>query len=571
MIAGTARGMRRGAAVWWAAGAIVAGGSGLAVFASSNRQDRSSAGTMTADRAVAKVADFSVTTVANGELEAKDKIEIRNPLDNDSTIVQIIPEGSWATKGELLLQLNSDQIQQKIDEESLRLESARAELVAVENAYNIQEIDNASKVRQAELKLQLAELALRQWAEGDVLKRRQTLDLAIDRAVLEVERLAQKYLRSQDLLGEGFISKDECDRDEVAYIEAISAYQTATVNRAVFETYEYEKDRKSKQSDVDEALAELRRVQLNNEIELASKDARRTNQRSQVAIMDNRMKKLVRDRNASTIVAPSDGLVVYASSMERNMWGGRGDGPLQIGQQVYPNQLLMILPDTTMMIGAVRVSESLAGRVRPGQRVTVKVDAAGGAILNGTVETIGVMAETGGWRDPNLREYTVRVALDTDRKDLKPAMRCEARLTLDEVKQAITVPVQGVFSDGPVQYVYTPRGAKFERTPVRIGRRSDTLAEVVGGLKAGDVVLIREPAPGEVLAQAWDVNRLKELGYLIGEDGQVLAPKAPTPEAAPPMQGAGPTTGSPKGGGGRPGGGGGRPGGGGGRGGAPKG
>ncbi|MCE7973037.1 MAG: HlyD family efflux transporter periplasmic adaptor subunit, partial [Leptolyngbya sp. PLA1] len=499
------------------------------------------AGALTADRAVAKRTSFEVSTVANGELEAKDKIEVRNPLDQESTIVQIMAEGSWAKKGDVLVQLNAETIQQKVDEENLRFKSGDAQRIAAESAYQIQEIDNASKVRQAELKVELAELALRQWAEGDIKKKRQELDLMIDKSVLEVERIAKKYLRSQELLEEEFISKDECDRDEVAYIEAIAAYRTATVSRQVFEVYEYEKERKSKQSDVDEARAELERVKINNVIELANKDAQRSNQRSQVAIIENRLNKLKADHANASIVAPSDGLVVYASSMERSMWGGRGEGPLQIGQQVYPNQLLMILPDTSMMVAAVKVSESLAGRIRAGQTVSVRVDAAGGAVFNGTVESIGVMAETGGWRDPNLREYTVRVALQTDRKDLKPAMRCEGRIILDRVTDALSVPVQAVFSDGPVQFVYTPKGSKFARTPVRVGRRSDLLAEVKGGLSEGDAVLVREPAPGEVLSEPWKNEALAAIGYTISPEGQVVpdAPEATAPPGAPP-----PTTGA---------------------------
>jgi len=519
----------------------------------------SAAGALTADRAIAKVTSFEVTTVANGELEAKDKIEVRNPLDQESTIVQIMAEGSWAKKGDVLVQLNADTIQQKVDEENLRFKSGDAQRIAAESAYQIQEIDNASKVRQAELKVELAELALRQWAEGDIKKKRQELDLMIDKSVLEVERIAKKYLRSQELLEEEFISKDECDRDEVAYIEAIAAYRTATVSRQVFEVYEYEKERKSKQSDVDEARAELERVKINNVIELANKDAQRSNQRSQVSIIENRLNKLKADLANTALVAPSDGLVVYASSMERFMWGGRGEGPLQIGQQVYPNQLLMILPDTSMMVAAVKVSESLAGRIRAGQAVSVRVDAAGGAVFNGSVESIGVMAESGGWRDPNLREYTVRVALQTDRKDLKPAMRCEGRIILDQVTDALSVPVQAVFSDGPVQFVYTPKGSKFARTPVRVGRRSDLLAEVKAGVSEGDTVLVREPAPGEVLSEPWKNEALAAIGYTISPEGQVLpdAPEASAPPGAPPPMTSGGTPSRGGGGGGRPRGGGG--------------
>ncbi|CAG0997506.1 Putative efflux system component YknX [Phycisphaerales bacterium] len=525
---------RRGGALWWTLG-VLAGGGTLAggTLALQTRQPARTSG-MTADRAVASKASFDVTTTASGELEARERIEIRSPLDQESTIVQIMDEGVWANKGDVLIQLNADPIQQKIDDESLRFRTESAEFGTAQTDYNIQEKDNEAKVRQAQLKVTLAELALNQWREGDVQKKRQDLSLGLDKATLELSRLAERYTRSQDLLAEGFVSKDECDRDEVSYIEAISAYNTAVLARDVYEHYELVKDEKSKMSDLDEAQHELERVKLNNANQLANKLTRLESQRERVSIVEKRLAKLKQDLAAATIIAPSEGLVVYASSMERNMWGRGGDGgPLQIGQQVWSNQLLMILPNTTEMVAAVRVSESLAGRVQAGQRASVKVDAAGGRVFDGEVESIGVMAETGGWRDPNLREYTVRIRLNIDEASLKPAMRCEARLVLDHVDDAIAVPVQGVFSEGPVNYVYTPQGSKFVRTPVKLGRRSDTRAELKEGLEAGKQILIREPAPGEIIAQAWDTDVLKTLGYKIGLDGQPMA-EATQP---PPMLG----------------------------------
>ncbi len=498
------------------------------------------AAALTSDRAVADRSTFEVSTTATGELEARERIEIRSPLDQSTTIVQLAPEGIWAKAGDVLLQLNTEALQQRIDDESLRLRTEAAELGTAQTAFNIQVKDNEARIRAAQLKVELAQLALQQWREGDVKKRRQDLRLAIDRASLELDRLAERFLRSRELLEEGFVSKDECDRDEVAYIEAISAYNTAVLARDVYENYELVMQEKSRSSDVDEALADLERVRLTAMNELENKRQRLEAQTEKSAIVDRRLRKMITDRDAARIVAPSEGLVVYATSMERNQWRGGSDGPLQIGQQVFPNQLLMILPNTTEMVAAVRVSESMAGRIRPGQRATVRVDAAGGRVFAGVVEGIGVMAETGGWRDPNLREYTVRLALQTGDADLKPAMRCEARITLDIVTDALSVPVQGVFSDGPVNFVYTPEGSRFVRTPIRLGRRSDTRAEVLAGLEPGRVILIREPTPNEVLSRPWDVEVLKTLGYRIGDDGKPLPQERPPVFVPPTGEGDGP-------------------------------
>lgn len=493
--------------------------------------DAARAGTTTSDRApVTKVA-FDITTTASGELEARNQIEIRNKLDSEAIITEVVAEGKTVKAGDVIVQFNSEKITDALNDQQLAVEGAKAESVASENSYSIQVIENTSKTRQAQLKVDLAELALQQWLEGDVKTKRQKLETDREKADLELQRLAEKLIQSQKLHEQGFLSKDERDRDEVSYIEACSAWVTADLDAKVYENYEFPKDQKSKLSDVEEAKAELARVKLNNEIELASKDAARSKSRQQLALREQRLAKLKQDLENCTINAPSDGLVVYASSLERGrgmMFGG-GDGPMQIGRKVYPNELVMVLPDTSEMVASVRVQESLAGRVRPGQAATLKIDAAGGRTFVGKVDSIGILAETGGWRDPNLREYTVKIAMATEAgHGLKPSMRCEAELTLDQVPETLTIPVQAVFNDGAVNYVYTEAGPRFKRVPVQLGRRSSKVAEIVKGLSEGERVLVREPTPGEVLAQPWAKADLEAVGYIVGEDGQPMGPQDPS-------------------------------------------
>lgn len=522
---------RRGLAI--KAGLIVAalGGSSVGVWAlaqsstPSAKTATTSKPTSRADVAVARTLAFEISTTSNGELAAKNQLELRSELERPSTIQFIVPEGSRVKQGEKLVQLNSDDIQRSIDEDTQRLESAKAEVVAAENAYQIQINDNASALRKAELELALSQLALRQWRDGDAVKKRQQLETRVDTTELELERLAEKFRRSQELLAEGFLSKDECDRDEVAYINAISSYQSALLDLEVYEQYEFTRDEKQKNADVSEKRAEVDRVRLNNERQLASREANRNNQRQQLALLETKLEKSRKQLAACTIVAPKDGLVVYGNTVQQSRWGWSNGETMQIGTQVQPNELIMVLPDTSEMVANVRVHESLAGRVRPGLPVQLKIEAAGGRVFEGTVDSIGVMAESGGWRDPNLREYTVVVKLAAAASDeLKPAMRVEARIILENVDETITVPIQSLFTEGAVQFVYRPEGTKFVKHPVRIGRRSETIAEVAAGLSEGETVLLRTPAPGEVLAKAWDPQQLATAGYELDKDGNVVAP-----------------------------------------------
>jgi HlyD family secretion protein len=517
---------RRGAALRVAllAGAVVAVSvGGVAAWRWSDSGAEARGGAAKVDVVRADTMTFDVTTTASGELEAKNQIEIRSKLETPATIAEVVEEGKRVTKGDLLLRLNVDETKRMLDQARVEIENMKADLQAAEHGYSSQLIENEQKLRQAQLKVELAELDRLQWLEGEAKSKRQANGLALSKTQMEVERLAEKLQQSHGLLEKGFLSKDEFDRDQVAYIEAQSAWVTAQLNAEVFELYEFRKQEKKFESDVQEARAELEQVKLNNAIQLAAKEAEKAAKKRVFDLQDETVKKHEKSIEHATMTAPADGLVVYATSMSRNMWFGGSDGPIAIGRQVMPNETVMMLPDTSEMMATVRVPETLASRIRKGQSASIKVDAAGGRTFPGVVDSIGVLAESGGWRDPNLKEYTVKIAVEKAYADgLKPSMRCEAQIYLDKVENVVAVPVQAVFSEGPVRYVHVKDGGKYARRPVNLGRQSDAHAEIVGGLEAGTSVLTREPTPAELLARAWDKGQLELAGYSVGEDGQPM-------------------------------------------------
>ncbi len=463
-----------------------------------------------------EVTSFDITVTSSGELEAKNQKEIRSELDSSAAIVDVVPEGTFVKPGDLLVRLATDNLQTELEEEQLRVESARSELIAAENAYEIQLNENEAAVRQAKLNLELAEIELEKWLKGDVVKRREELDLAIRLAERRVERLREKHERTEELYERGFASSDELKSDAESLVQAEADVETAELDKWVFETFEYDKEYKRLTSDVEEATAELERVKRKNESELASKEADLTNKRRQLAIREDRLADTQEQIENATVHTPTAGLVVYATSLSsgRGWSSASGSGPIQVGRDIRPNELIMVLPDPDQMVAAVRVHESIAGRVHPGQPASVRIDALQNRSFEGTVSSIGVLAESEGWRDPNLREYTVKIDLTdttTEETGLKPSMRCEAEILLGTVEEALAVPVQAVFRDGPIAYVYTPRGGRYERAPVAIGRLSNTHAEILGGIEPGQRVLLREPRAGEVLSTEFDQQQLAQL------------------------------------------------------------
>ncbi len=519
---------RPGMGMWGvivAVAVVLVGGVGVAV---ATRSDATAVGPQDGvELATASVRSFTITTLANGELKAKNQLELRNKVDTRTTILEIIPEGTMARTGDVLVKLNDEELRNRIAEEELQVIEARTNYESAQTAEKIQVSENESKLRAAESKLSIARLTFDQWESGDVVKRRQELQLALERAQKNLERLKNKYENSIELYKKDFLSKDELDRDEIAYIEAVSALKTAELDQKVYDTYQYHKDAEERRRAVEEAEAELERVNEENDINLRAKQANTVNRQRQLQLREEKLAELRNQIEHCVVVAPRDGLVVYGSSVDNDNWRWQNEGGLAVGRDVGPNDLLIVLPDTTEMTASVKVHESIAGRVRPGQAVSVKIEAVDQTVP-AVVQSIGVLAESGGWRDPNRREYTVKIDLDPDAArsagGLKPTMRCEARIELGRVNDVLAIPVQAVFNEGPVRYVIRARAdGRFDRVPVMLGRTSDTDAEILKGVSAGDRVLLRDPKPGEVAnPSSWDEAALTAAGYILDENGKPM-------------------------------------------------
>ncbi|MFN0011539.1 MAG: efflux RND transporter periplasmic adaptor subunit [Phycisphaerales bacterium] len=507
-------------------GGLAAVGAILAAATSAERAPPSAGGKERADTGTAEVTSFDVTVVARGQLEAKNQIELRNPLEFQTTITEICKEGITAKAGDVLVRLNADNIQTQVDETKLLIETAKAELTTATNGYEIQVNENDSALRKAKLAVDLAELDLRQWERGEVRSRRQQYGIALEEARREHARLSEKLEQARPLLAKGFLSKDEFQRDDLASKKAESALAKAQLDLETYESFQLPKEERTKQSALEEARSELERVDRKNESQLASKGADKANKAQQLALRTTRLAKLEGQVASATIKAPSDGLVVYSTSLARGWWNDNA-GPLQVGRQVHPNELLIALPDTSEMVAAVKVPESIAGRIQKGQRAVVKIDALGGQSVNGTVDSVGLIAEGGGWSE--VREFTLKVVLEKSGLAIRPSMRCEGEVFIDRAENVLAVPIQAVASDGPVQYVLVADGSAWRKRPVKLDKRSDRFAGIAVGLKAGERILLRTAQAGELANKPWDKAELAAVGWELKDDGKVVAKAQPAP------------------------------------------
>lgn len=485
------------------------------------------------DRARASIADFDVTTLGVGALSARRQEELRSTLESEAAIVELAKEGTTVKKGDVVARLNTDEIDRRIADEELQLKAAVVDYDAAKSQLEITRNENDSNLRKAKLKVDLDDLDLRQWQEGEVRSKRKKHEQDLDAARTEVVRAQERLNNARKLQEQGFISREELQTRELEHRKASATLELAQLDQSSFEAFTFPKERRTKESNVEEAKAELERTIRRNTTQLAKAESDEVNRRGQVELRERRLVELKKLKAGATMIAPTDGLVVYATSL-LPPWYFDGQGPLQIGRKVSPNQMIAAIPDTSEMLAEIKVPESIAGRIKPGQTAWVKIDAASsaGARVRAKVDSVGVMAERT-WGE-GVREFSVKLALeaeDVKPLGLRPAMRCDAEITLTRVAQGLSVPAQAVFAEGPVRYVLVPRGSSAERRPVKVGARAERLVEVLAGLKEGETVLTREPRPGEVIQSRWSAEALAVVGleYDPRGGGQVVAKAEPKP------------------------------------------
>jgi RND family efflux transporter MFP subunit len=137
--------------------------------------------------------------------------------------------------------------------------------------------------------------------------------------------------------------------------------------------------------------------------------------------------------------------------------------------------------DPSKMQLEASVRESLAARLRVGQRIAVKLDALE-QVCDGTISEIVPRAEAAS------RSFLVKVTGPCP-EGIYSGMFGRLLIPLDE-EQVLLVPESAVRRVGQLQLVDVLQNGKLARRSVRVGRTLDGMVEIVSGLSPGEQVAL---------------------------------------------------------------------------------
>ncbi len=462
---------------------------------------------------------FSITLTEDGEIKPRKSVELKCEVEGQSTILSIVPESTKVKKGDLLVELSSDAIKDRINTEELEIARLETELDAARQELELQRQQNASDIKKAQIDVEIAKLELDKYLKGDYPQQLQQIQIDIRQTQMEIARKERELEKYRKLYQREFITKAKLEQIEFELEKLKMVLDKHQQALKTLREYDRPKNEKQRRSAYDRAVEELDRTIKRAETREKKALARVEQYEQLLEKRQSQLRKLREQLAKCKIYAPVDGIVQYPT----DGWFFRSEGGLAAGEKVTEGQTLLVLPDTSQLLVEIRIHEADRHMVHEGMPCVVRVPAVPGRTFTGKIAKIATFADSANrWLNPELKEHTTQVLLDPTDAPLSPGDSAEVQILVDTVEGALAVPVQAVYTRGRRSYVFVERRGDGQPVEVKLGRSNATLVEVLEGLKAGDRVLLHA-----------DKRLLAKLPTAEPAASTLRPPVQPRPKSAP--------------------------------------
>jgi RND family efflux transporter MFP subunit len=451
---------------------------------------------------------LTVTVAERGRVEARRGNSVYSEVEGQTTILSIVPEGSAVKKGQLVCELDSSSLQdQRVNQQSV-VQKAEAEFQNAHRASEVAEItlveytEGLSNNELARLNAEI-KLAEANFARGQRrLERTQQTRQKVDEYLRKAETLtAAELVADLDL-------SERLDDAELAINRESLALEISQNRKKLYEQFTRPKITK----------------QL--EIELERCRSEEQKKREALELEKSKLDKLSQQLNRCKLVAPSDGLVVYATDPNRPV--GRSRTAIEPNATVRERQLIFRIydPKVPAQINA-KIPETKVELVQPGMKVKVRVDAFPDRIFEGKVKAVAPLPDPHGFFVPAPpKVYTTLIELDQPVQELRPGMTADLEILVDRRDNVLSVPVSAVIAlDGRTLVAVQKKDAKtYETRDVTLGITNDNYVEITRGLDPGD----------QVVANPHSSLNAKDFRRLFGEPIRPTQPAGSDAESTKP-------------------------------------
>jgi HlyD family secretion protein len=471
---------------WLIFGILVLGG--IALYADFSGSGSPSPG----DRLTTRVKrqDLTVELHVIGVLDAAQSHMITSELQgNEGKIVNIVDDGTRVEKGDLLVQFDPAPFQKQVEQLQAEVAGFEAAVEVAEQTVAFEKNQVEQELANAKYQLNVAKLELKRLEEGEgPLQQSQYLE-ELQKAKMELQRYEQYYHDLESLQQQGFSNTSElaATGEKVSALakqhqSAAGRYENYTKNvlPALIESG------RAKEANASLMIEQLRQ---GGRYRIAKTEATLSQIHSKLEAQRDALTRARGELANTEIRAPFAGIVIHFETFRE-----REKRKPRVGDTVFMNQPILYLPDISKMEVKTKVREIDLYKLALGQTGRVRVDAYPDTLFTGKLNFIGALATSESSQPGEEKFFQVSFILEEEDKRLRPGMTCRTTILSQNRPNALTVPVQAVFTQNETSYCYvanTPGGYTLQQ--VVIGARNNDIVEIVDGLQEGDLVSLVRP------------------------------------------------------------------------------
>lgn len=443
----------------------------------------------------AKRGPLTISVLERGAIKAREQEVIRNEVEGRPSIISLVAEGTRVKKGDLLVKLDVSTLEDSRIDQEIKVQNAEAAYINAKETLEIIKNQAQSDIDAATLTLDFAQLDLKKYIDPNGQYRNElvTAQNAITIANEEKTRADETLKWSDQLFKEKYISQTELQADQLAVTRSNVKLEVSRNDLELLENFTHKRQLALLDSNVKQAQMALERAQAKARANVVQAEADLNAKKQEFDRQTVKLDKLKSQLGKAQLIAPIDGMVVYATS-------GRGGGfrddrrPLAEGVEVFERQELIYLPKSTSTVAEVDVHEASLQKVRSGLPAIVTVDALPGKKFVGTVSRIAPLPDPQSmWMNPDLKVYKTDIYLEGEDPSLRSGMSCKAEIIVEQYQDVVYIPVQAVLRVGGKPTVYVVKDGNLEERKVDIGMDNNSMVKITSGLNEGEVVLLTPP------------------------------------------------------------------------------
>ena len=222
-------------------------------------------------------SDLVVSIAEDGNVESAHNVDIKCEVQGGATILWLIKDGTLVKKGDELVRLDSSLIEEKVSQQKIVYEKAKALMIEAEKTWKA------------------ADIAVSEYIEGTYVQSLQDLKAKATVAKENLETARNLLLFTNKMARQGYVTPLQRDAQAFAVQRATLDLQVAETAISVLEKFTKAKTLVGLESTRDSA------------------EARMASEKAAFELEEDRLNKMKQQLEKCTVVAPDDGMVVYAN------------------------------------------------------------------------------------------------------------------------------------------------------------------------------------------------------------------------------------------------------------------